>query len=114
VVKEFNKMKFYKSCLKYPLSKVRNFSVRGLKLDERLIAFIISWMLTPRGSNHSTISKEYLVLIKVKLNLIHIFKDHKQKETRLSDFHYPYAILISKFLHYFAVDLQEEHCLNCF
>jgi len=112
-VEEFNKMQFYKSCLKNPLSKVRNFYVGGLKLDERLIAFIISWMVTPRGSNHSTLLEEDLVLIyyimnKVKLNWIHIFKDHMQKATRLSDFHYPYAILISKFLHYFEVDLEEE------
>jgi len=112
-VEEFNNMQFYKSCLKNPLSKVRNFFVGGLKLDERLVAFIISWMLTPRGSNHSTLSEEDLVLIycnmnKVKLNWIHIFKDHMQKATRLSYFHYPYAILISKFLHYFEVDLEEE------
>jgi len=77
VVEEFNKMQFYKSFLKNPLSKVRNFSVGGLKLDEKLIAFIISWMVTPRGSNHSTLSEEDLVLIfcimnKVKLNWIHI------------------------------------------
>ena len=45
---------------------------------------------------------------KVKLNWIHIFKDHMQKAIRLSDFHYPYAILISKILHYFEVDIEEE------
>jgi len=31
-----------------------------------------------------------------------------QKATRLSDFHYPYAILISKLLHYFEVDIEGE------
>jgi len=31
-----------------------------------------------------------------------------QKAIRLSDFHYPYAILISKILHYFEVDIEEE------
>ena len=31
-----------------------------------------------------------------------------QKSMRLSDYHYPYAILISKFLNYFEVDLEEE------
>jgi len=31
-----------------------------------------------------------------------------QKAIRLSDFHHPYAILISKFLHYFEVDIEEE------
>ena len=30
-----------------------------------------------------------------------------QKSIRLSDFHYPYAILISKFLHYFEEELDE-------
>jgi len=45
---------------------------------------------------------------KVKLNWIHIFKDHMQKVIRLCNFHYPYAILISKILHYFEVDIEEE------
>jgi len=45
---------------------------------------------------------------KVKLNWIHIFKDHMQKSTRLSDYHYSYAVLISKFLNYFEVDLEDE------
>ena len=81
-------------------------------MNERLNAFIISWMLTPRGNNHSTLSEEDMVLMycimhKVKLNWIHIFKDHMQKSTKLSDYHYPYAILISKFLNYFEVDLEE-------
>jgi len=113
VVDEFNKMQFYYSCLKNPLSKVRNFAIGGLKLNEWLIPFIISWILTPRGSNHSTLSEEdllfiYCIMNKVKLNWIHIFKDHMQKATTLSDFHYPYAILISTFLNYFEVDLEEE------
>jgi len=31
-----------------------------------------------------------------------------QKSIRLSDYYYPYDVLISKFLHYFEVDLEEE------
>jgi len=31
-----------------------------------------------------------------------------QKSMRLSDYHYPYAILISKFLNYFEVNLENE------
>jgi len=31
-----------------------------------------------------------------------------QKSLRLSDYHYPYTILISKFLHYFEVNLEGE------
>ena len=113
VVEEFNKIQFYKGCLKNSHSKVKNFSVGGLKLDERLIAFIVSWILIPRGSNHPTLSKEDLLLIycimnKVKINWIHTIKEHMQKSMRLCDFHYPYAILISNFLHYFEVNIEGE------
>jgi len=92
---------------------VRSFSAGGLKLDERVIAFIVSWIITPRGSNHSTLSQEDLLLIycimnKVKINWIHTIKEHMQKSIRLCDFHYPYASLISKFLHYFEVNIKGE------
>jgi len=113
VVEEFNKILFYKYCLKNPQAKVRNFSVGGLKLNERLIALIVTWMLTPRGSNHFVLTEEdlvymYCIMNKVKINWIHIIKEHMQKSMRLSDYHYPYVVLISKFLNYFEVDLEEE------
>ena len=31
-----------------------------------------------------------------------------QKSIRLSDYHFPYVVLISKFLQYFEIDLEEE------
>jgi len=48
-VEDFNKMKYYVSCLKNHHLKVKGFSVVDLKLNERIIAFIVSWMLTPIG-----------------------------------------------------------------
>jgi len=113
VVEDFNKIQLYKGCLKDPHSKVRNFSVGGMKLDERLVAFIVSWILTSRGSNHSTLSEEDLLMIycimnKVKINWIHTIKEHMEKAMRFCDFHYPYVVLISKFLHYFEVDIEGE------
>jgi len=102
VVEEFNKIQFYRNFLKNPQAKVGNFSVGGLKLNERLITFIVTWMLTPRGSNHFVLTEEdlvyiYCIMIKVKINWIHIIKEHMQKSMRLSDYHYPYAILILNF-----------------
>ena len=84
-----------------------------LKLNERIIAFIVSWMLTPRGSNHSVLSEKdfaliYCIVRKIKVNWIPIFKEHMQKSIRLSDYHFPYVVLISKFLQYFEIDLEEE------
>ena len=99
--------------MKNPHAQVRTCSVGGLKLNERLLALFVTWILTPRGSNHFVLTKEDLVYIyciikKVKINWIHIIKEHMQKSLRLSDYHYPYTILISKFLHYFEVNLEGE------
>ena len=75
VVEDFNKIQFYKSCLKNNHAQVSTCSVGGLKLDERLLALIVTWILTPRGSNHSVLTEEVLVYIfyitkKIKINWI--------------------------------------------
>jgi len=113
VVEDFNKVQYYKSCLKNQQTQVRTCSVGGLKLDERVLALIITWILTPRGSNHYVLTEEDLVYIycimkKIKINWIHIIKEHMQKCMRLSDYHYPYVVLISKFLLYFEANLEDE------
>jgi len=99
--------------LKNQQAQVRTCSVGGLKLDERVLALIVTWILTPRGRNHSVLTEEDLVYIycimkKIKINWIHIIKEHMQKSMRLSDYHYPYVVLISKFLLYFEVNLEDE------
>jgi len=73
VVEDFNKIQYYKSCLKNPHAQVRTCSVGGLKLNERLLALFVTWILTPRVSNHSFLTTEDLVYIycimnKVKIN----------------------------------------------
>jgi len=113
VVEDFNKIQYYKSCLKNPQAQVRTCSIGGLKLNERVLALIVTWILTPRGSNHFVLTEEDLVYIycimkKIKINWIHIIKEHMQKSMRLSDYHYPYVVLISKFLLYFEVNLEDE------
>jgi len=42
VVEDFNKIQFYKSFLKNQHAQVSTCSVRGLKLDERLLALIMT------------------------------------------------------------------------
>jgi len=113
VVEDFNKVQYYKSCLKNQNAQVRTCSVGGLKLDERLLALIVTWILTSRGSIHSVLTEEDLVYIycimkKIRINWIHIIKEHMQKAMRLSDYHYPYVVLISKFLLYFEVNMEDE------
>jgi len=113
VVENLNKVQYYRSCLKNPQTQIRTYSVGGLKLNERLLALIVTWILTPRGSNHSVLTEEdlvyiYFIMNKVKINWIHIIKEHMQKAMRLRDYHCPYAVLISKFLLYYEVNLEDE------
>ena len=112
-MEDFNKVQYYKSCLKNQQAQVRTCSVGGLKLDERVLALIVTWILTPIGNNHSILTEDDLVYIyyimkKSKINWIHIIKEHMQKSMRLSDYYYPYDVLISKFLVYFEVNLEDE------
>jgi len=57
VVEDFNKIQYYKSCLKNQNAQVSTCSVGGLRLDERLLALIVTWILTPRGSNHFVLTE---------------------------------------------------------
>ena len=113
IVEDFNKVQYYKSYLKNQNVQVRNCSVGGLRLDERLLALIVTWILTPGVSNHSVLIEEDLVYIycimkNIRINWIHIIKEHMQKAMRLSDYHYPYVVLVSKFLLYFEVNLEDK------
>ena len=72
VVEDFNKIQYYKSCLKNPHAQVRTCSVGGLKLDERLLALFVTWILTPRGSNHYVLTEEDLVYIYYIMNKVEI------------------------------------------
>ena len=50
----------------------------------------------------------FCIMKKIKINWIHIIKEHMQKAMRLSDYHYPYVVLVSNFLLYFEVNLEDE------
>ena len=100
-MEDFNKIQYYKSCLKNQHAQVRTCSIGGLKLDERLLALIVTWILTPRGSNHSVLIEEDLVYIfcimkKMKVNWIHIIKEHMHVE--------PSGVQVLKMLEYMALN----------
>jgi len=59
----FNKVQFYKSCLRNQESISRTFNVGGLDATLRIVAYILIWLQTPRGFNHATLTKEDLILM---------------------------------------------------
>ena len=78
VVEDFNKIQYYKSCLKNPQAQVRTCSVGGLKLDERVLALIVTWILTPRGSNQYVFNRRRSCLY-----LLH----HEESQDQLDSYH---------------------------
>jgi len=90
-----------------------NFHVGRLHVEERLLAMVVTKMIMPRGSNNSTFNEGDLVMMYciqngVVVDWAYTICDHMLKAKRLTDFKLPYAVLISKFLEHFRVDVEGE------
>jgi len=112
-VPEFNKMQYYGQCLRNPIVEIKHFHVGGLKVDQRLLGMIVTKILVPRGSNHSTLNEGDLILMyciqhNIQVDWIYVFRDHMLKAKRLTDFRLPYVVLVSKFIEYFGIDVEDE------
>ena len=108
-IQGFNKMQFYRSCVRNLAEPVARFHAGNLTIIPRLLAYIIAWQLTPRGSNHATLHEEDLILLycimnQLKVNWVSTMVEHMLKSTRLPDYRFPYAIFVSKLIDYFEVD----------
>ena len=98
-IQGFNKMQSYRSCVRNPAEPVARFHAGNLTLIPRLLAYIIVWLLTPRGSNHATLHEEDLILLycimnQLKVNWVSTMVEHMLKSTRLPDYRFPYAIFV--------------------
>jgi len=82
-------------------------------LEHKLLAYVVAWIITLRGSNHAQLTEEDLLLIslmqrKLKINWVNIIIDIMLKTKRIDSSKYPYVVLISRIIDYFGVDNQEE------
>jgi len=80
-IQRFNKMQFYRSCMRNPTEPVVRFHPDNLTFIPRLLAHIIVWQLTPRGSNHVVLHEEDLILLycimnQLKLNWVSTMVEH--------------------------------------
>lgn len=84
-----------------------------MKKDDRLVVFIILWILMPRGSNHAQATTEDLYLLKalkedIQVDWLATIFDNMLKVTRLEFAKLPYCVFISKILIHFGVDCIGE------
>ena len=118
----FNKVNKYKSMMKNPstyvdvVTKAKGNECFGTGLlmpKHKLLAYVVAWIITLRGSNHAQLTEEDLLLIslmqrKLKINWVNIIIDIMLKTKRIDSSKYPYVVLISRIIDYFGVDNQEE------
>ncbi|QCE16648.1 hypothetical protein DEO72_LG11g3666 [Vigna unguiculata] len=109
------KMEIYKSLLRHPSSAKRcNFyKTGGMKRDDRVMAFIIGWILAPRAGNHGQLLTEDIFLMhainsRVKINWSALVSDTIIKTTNLQMYPLPYALFLSRVFEYYNLDLADE------
>jgi len=109
----FNKVQFYKSCLRNQESSSRTFNAGGLAATPRILAYIVIWVLTPRGFNHATLTDEDLIIMyclmnKIKVNCVNVIREHLFKVGKKLEYRIPYVILLLQFIGYFEIDVESE------
>ena len=84
-----------------------------LKIDERLLHYLIIWILWTRGTNHAQCSEADLMIIYAMLNHIPIYwpiiiLDTMLKAKRLPQYPLPYSLLICRICEYKGVNISDE------
>jgi len=103
--------------MRNPAEEVKSFGVGKLAITPRILELLIVWIITPRDSNHATLIEEDLMLLyclmnRIKVNWVFTMMDHMSKAKKLNNYKLPYAILISRMLEFFEVDLIDELAEN--
>jgi len=112
VVQEFNKVQYYGQCLRNLAAEIKHFHVGRLKVDQRLLAMIVTKIIVLRESHHGTLNEGDLILMyciqhNVQVDWIYVIRDHMLKAKRLTDLRLPYVVLVSKFIEYFGIDVED-------
>ena len=84
-----------------------------MKKDDRVMAFIIGWILAPRVGNHGQLLTEDIFLMhainsRVKINWSALVCDTIIKTTKLQMYPLSYALFLSKVFEYYNLDLANE------
>ncbi|KOM54826.1 hypothetical protein LR48_Vigan10g071800 [Vigna angularis] len=111
----FHKFSIYQECLRNPndIQYYSHYKTGGMKKDDKLVVFIISWILLPRGGNHAQATTEDLLLLKALKDNIQVdwpaaISENMLKVTRLESTKLPYCVFISKILVHFGINCIDE------
>ncbi|KOM58213.1 hypothetical protein LR48_Vigan11g124700 [Vigna angularis] len=100
-----------------PLPNRRYLLVGHLRMEERVLHYLIVWSLCPRGSNLAQCFETDLMLMSaitqnLKINWASLISDTMVRAKRYDRTHLPYPLLISLICVYKGVDVTREKFLN--
>jgi len=87
--------------------------VGGLTAEDKMLVYIITYILTPRSSNHTQVMDDDLQIVYglklgIKMSWVLVIKDIMLKSHRLVDYEFPYVVFSSRFIVYFNIDVSNE------
>ena len=103
----------FNQCVRNQVEQATNFHVGMLRVEERLLAMVVTKIIMPRGINHATLNEGDLVVMYciqngVMMDWTYIICDHIMKAKRLTNFKLPYVVLIFKFIEHSGVCKTRE------
>ena len=110
----YNKMQTYRSMLLDPARNLRNcLGIGGLTAKDRKLMYLITYIFTPRSSNHGQVIDDDLQIVygfksSIQMNWVLLIEDIMLKSHRLVDYEFPYVVLASRFIDYFNTDVSNE------
>lgn len=83
-----------------------------LSVSDRMLHYVLAYVLVPKHSNHSQVSELELQMIKamklnLKINWAYVIYQHMMHQLSLSD-GLPYDRILSTILEFYGVPLQRE------
>ena len=107
-------MQTYISMFLDPTRNLRNrLDVGGLTAEDRMLVYLITYILTSRSSNHAQVSDDDLQIMYglksgIQMNWVLLIEDIELKSFWLVDYEFLYVMLDSRFIDYFNVNVSNE------
>ncbi|KOM43102.1 hypothetical protein LR48_Vigan05g070600 [Vigna angularis] len=116
----FYKTEIYNNFLKNPdmVGKCESFSIENLTKEESLCAYVITWILLPRGEDQYLLNGEdvyllYALQTGTPIDWSFVIDDYMLKFAKQKEYHLPYGVFISKILRMQNVDITHERTICC-
>ena len=110
----YNKMTTYRGMLLDPTRILRNrLGVGGLTVEDKILVYIITYILVPRSNNHAQVTDDNLQIIygfksRIQMNQLLLMDNIMLKSRQLLDYEFSYAVLTSRFIDYFNIDVSND------